>query len=178
MTIRRPSRHGGTTSTNWMPRTEPRATEYFYLSTPPNVFKDIINNLGAAGLNKEDKGYSRLVIEKPFGRDLSTAQELNRQVKEEFQEHQIYRIDHYLGKETVQNLLVMRFANSIFEPIWDRRYVDHVQITACEDLGVGSRAGYYESSGVMRDMFQNHLLQVLCLVAMEPPGGLRGQRHP
>jgi glucose-6-phosphate 1-dehydrogenase len=141
----------------------------FYLSTPPNVFKDVINNLGAAGLNKEDKGYARVVIEKPFGRDLATAQELNRQVRDVFQEHQIYRIDHYLGKETVQNLLVMRFANSIFEPIWDRRYVDHVQITACEDLGVGGRAGYYESSGVMRDMFQNHLLQVLSLVAMEPP---------
>ncbi len=141
----------------------------FYLSTPPNVFENIISNLGAAGLSEEKKGYSRIVIEKPFGHDLDSAKELNRRVKEVFQEHQIYRIDHYLGKETVQNLLVMRFANSIFEPIWDRRHVDHIQITASEDLGVGSRAGYYESSGVLRDMFQNHLFQVMCLIAMEPP---------
>ncbi len=142
----------------------------FYLSTPPNVFETIISNLGMAGLAREDKGYSRVVIEKPFGHDLESAQELNLRVREVFREHQIYRIDHYLGKETVQNLLVMRFANSIFEPIWDRRHVDHVQITASEDLGVGSRAGYYESSGVLRDMFQNHLFQVMpCLIAMEPP---------
>jgi glucose-6-phosphate 1-dehydrogenase len=141
----------------------------FYLSTPPEVFANIISNLGAAGLAKEEKGFSRIVIEKPFGRDLDSAKELNQKVKEVFLEHQIYRIDHYLGKETVQNLLVMRFANSIFEPIWDRRHVDHIQITASEDLGVGTRAGYYESSGVLRDMFQNHLFQVMCLVAMEPP---------
>ncbi len=141
----------------------------FYLSTPPNVFEMIISNLGASGLASEDKGYARIVIEKPFGRDLASARELNQKLREVFQEKQIYRIDHYLGKETVQNLLVMRFANSMFEPIWDRRYVDHVQITASEELGVESRAGYYESSGVLRDMFQNHLLQVLSLVAMEPP---------
>jgi len=141
----------------------------FYLSTPPNVFEAIVSNLGASGLSAEKRGYSRVVIEKPFGHDLESAQELNRRVKEVFREHQIYRIDHYLGKETVQNLLVMRFANSIFEPIWDRRHVDHVQITASEDLGVGSRAGYYESSGILRDMFQNHLFQVMCLIAMEPP---------
>jgi glucose-6-phosphate 1-dehydrogenase len=141
----------------------------FYLSTPPNVFESIISNLGMAGLAREDKGYSRVVIEKPFGHDLDSAKELNLHVREVFREHQIYRIDHYLGKETVQNLLVMRFANSIFEPIWDRRYVDHIQITASEDLGVGSRAGYYETSGVLRDMFQNHLFQVMCLIAMEPP---------
>ncbi|HET9869227.1 MAG TPA: glucose-6-phosphate dehydrogenase, partial [bacterium] len=141
----------------------------FYLSTPPNVFEPIISNLGAAGLNKEEKGYSRVVIEKPFGHDLLSAKELNRKVQDVFTEHQIYRIDHYLGKETVQNLLVMRFANSIFEPIWNRENVDHVQITAAEELGVGSRAGYYESSGVLRDMFQNHLFQVMCMVAMEPP---------
>ena len=141
----------------------------FYLSTPPNVFEDIISNLGAAGLAREEKGFARVVIEKPFGHDLESAEELNRKVKEVFKERQIYRIDHYLGKETVQNLLVMRFANSIFEPIWDRRYVDHVQITAAEDLGVGTRAGYYETSGVLRDMFQNHLFQVMSLVAMEPP---------
>jgi glucose-6-phosphate 1-dehydrogenase len=141
----------------------------FYLSTPPNVFEGIVSNLGASGLAREEKGFSRVVIEKPFGKDLASAQELNRKVKEVFKEKQIYRIDHYLGKETVQNLLVMRFANSIFEPIWDRRHVDHVQITASEDLGVGSRAGYYESSGILRDMFQNHLFQVMSLVAMEPP---------
>jgi glucose-6-phosphate 1-dehydrogenase len=141
----------------------------FYLSTPPNVFEPIITNLGAVGLSSEQGGYSRVVIEKPFGHDLASAQALNKHVKEVFREHQIYRIDHYLGKETVQNLLVMRFANSIFEPIWDRRHVDHVQITASEDLGVGSRAGYYESSGILRDMFQNHLFQVMCLIAMEPP---------
>ncbi|HVZ79845.1 MAG TPA: glucose-6-phosphate dehydrogenase [bacterium] len=141
----------------------------FYLSTPPNVFEPIITNLGDSGLASEERGYSRVVIEKPFGHDLASAQALNRHVKEVFREHQIYRIDHYLGKETVQNLLVMRFANSIFEPIWDRRHVDHVQITASEDLGVGSRAGYYENSGILRDMFQNHLFQVMCLIAMEPP---------
>ncbi len=141
----------------------------FYLSTPPNVFEAIISNLGAVGLSREEKGYSRIVIEKPFGHNLESAKELNVKVKEVFRENQIYRIDHYLGKETVQNLLVMRFANSIFEPIWDRRHVDHVQITASEDLGVGSRAGYYESSGILRDMFQNHLFQVMCMIAMEPP---------
>jgi glucose-6-phosphate 1-dehydrogenase len=141
----------------------------FYLSTPPNVFEPIITNLGNAGLAGEEKGYSRVVIEKPFGHDLESAKALIRHVQEVFKEHQIYRIDHYLGKETVQNLLVMRFSNSIFEPIWDRRYVDHVQITASEDLGVGSRAGYYESSGILRDMFQNHLFQVMCLIGMEPP---------
>jgi glucose-6-phosphate 1-dehydrogenase len=141
----------------------------FYLSTPPNVFEEIISNLGAAGLAKEEKGFSRVVIEKPFGHNLDSAKELNQKVREVFKENQIYRIDHYLGKETVQNFLVMRFANSIFEPIWDRRYVDHIQITASEDLGVGTRAGYYESSGILRDMFQNHLFQVMCLMAMEPP---------
>ncbi len=141
----------------------------YYLSTPPNVFETILVHLGATGLAREEKGYARVVIEKPFGRDLKSAKELNGKVRESFKENQVYRIDHYLGKETVQNLLIMRFGNSIFEPIWDRRYVDHVQITAAEDLGVGSRAGYYESSGVLRDMFQNHLLQVLSLVAMEPP---------
>jgi glucose-6-phosphate 1-dehydrogenase len=141
----------------------------FYLSTPPNLFEDILTHLGTSGLNREDKGFSRVVIEKPFGHDLPSARKLNRKVSSVFQERQIYRIDHYLGKETVQNLLVMRFANSIFEPIWDRQHVDHVQITAAEDLGVGGRAGYYEKSGVLRDMFQNHLFQLMCLIAMEPP---------
>jgi glucose-6-phosphate 1-dehydrogenase len=141
----------------------------FYLSTPPNLFEDILTNLGASGLSREDRGFSRVVIEKPFGRDLQSARELNRKAVSAFHERQIYRIDHYLGKETVQNLLVMRFANSIFEPVWDRQHVDHVQITAAEDLGVGSRAGYYEKAGVLRDMFQNHLFQLMCLIAMETP---------
>jgi glucose-6-phosphate 1-dehydrogenase len=147
----------------------------FYLSTPPDVFEPIIANLGKAGLHREEKGFSRLVLEKPFGRDLESAQYLNRKVREFFQEQQIYRIDHYLGKETVQNILVMRFGNSIFEPLWNRRYIDHVQITAAEDLGIGTRAGYYESSGIVRDMFQNHLFQVMCLVAMEPPISLEAE---
>jgi len=147
----------------------------FYLSTPPNVFEPIIANLGKTGLHREEMGFSRLVLEKPFGRDLASAQYLNRKVRDYFQERQIYRIDHYLGKETVQNILVMRFGNSIFEPIWNRRYVDHVQITAAEDLGIGGRAGYYDSAGIVRDMFQNHLFQVMCLVAMEPPISLEAE---
>ncbi len=141
----------------------------FYLSTPPEVFEDIISNLGRVELTREKKGFSRVIIEKPFGHDLASAQMLNQKIKNVFNENQIYRIDHYLGKETVQNLLVMRFANSIFEPIWNRRYIDHVQITAAEEIGIENRAGFYETSGVLRDMFQNHLFQILCLVAMEPP---------
>jgi len=147
----------------------------FYLSTPPNVFEEIIANLGRAGLHRQDPGYSRLVIEKPFGRDLDSARYLNGKVREFFEERQIFRIDHYLGKETVQNILVLRFGNTIFEPIWNRRYVDHVQITAAEELGIGSRAGYYDKSGIVRDMFQNHLFQVMCLVAMEPPISLEAE---
>ncbi len=147
----------------------------FYLSTPPNVYETVIENLGLAGLSSEARGYSRIVLEKPFGRDLESAQYLNRQVRKVFAEEQIYRIDHYLGKETVQNILVMRFGNSIFEPLWNRRYIDHVQITAAEDLGIGSRAGYYDQSGIIRDMFQNHLFQVMCLVAMEPPISLEAE---
>lgn len=147
----------------------------FYLSTPPNVFEEIIANLGRAGLHRQDQGYSRLVIEKPFGRDLDSARYLNGKVREFFDERQIFRIDHYLGKETVQNILVLRFGNTIFEPIWNRRYVDHVQITAAEELGIGSRAGYYDKSGIVRDMFQNHLFQVMCLVAMEPPISLEAE---
>ena len=147
----------------------------FYLSTPPNVFEPIIANLGQAGLHHEEQGFSRLVLEKPFGRDLASAQYLNRKVREYFEEQQIFRIDHYLGKETVQNILVMRFGNSIFEPLWNRRYVDQVQITAAEELGIGNRAGYYDSAGIVRDMFQNHLFQVMCLVAMEPPISLEAE---
>ena len=119
-----------------------------------------------------------MVIEKPFGTDLATARELNEQLHEVFAEQQVYRIDHYLGKETVQNILVLRFANAIFEPIWNRNYIDHVQITAAEELTVGHRAAYYDSVGILRDMFQNHLLQLMTFTAMEAPVAFRGRRHP
>ena len=141
----------------------------FYLSTPPSQYPEIIQQLGAAGLNRSRKGWTRIIIEKPFGHDLASAKELNRQVAKVFREDQVYRIDHYLGKETVQNILVFRFANGIFEPIWNRRYVDHVQITVAENIGLEGRAAYYEESGAIRDMVQNHVLQLLTLVAMEPP---------
>ncbi len=141
----------------------------FYLATPPDYYPEIIQQLGQAGMAKNAAGWTRIIIEKPFGRDLATAQELNRQVLQVFEENQVYRIDHYLGKETVQNILVFRLANGIFEPIWNRHYIDHVQITVAENLGVEGRGGYYETAGVMRDMIQNHMLQLLSLVAMEPP---------
>lgn len=141
----------------------------FYLSTPPSQYPEIIQRLGAAGLNKSRKGWVRIIIEKPFGHDLASARELNRQIAKVFREEQVYRIDHYLGKETVQNILVFRLANGIFEPVWNRRYVDHVQITVAENLGLEGRGGYYEESGAIRDMIQNHMLQLLTLVAMEPP---------
>ena len=142
----------------------------FYLATPPPLFSTIVKQLGEAGLNKEEEGHwSRIIIEKPFGRDLESAKALNATVAEVFKESQIYRIDHYLGKDTVQNILVFRFGNSMFEPIWNRNYVDYVEITAAESLGVGSRAGYYEGAGALRDMVANHLLQLLTLTAMEPP---------
>ncbi len=141
----------------------------FYLSTPPFLYKTIPACLAAHGLNEEKDGWRRLVIEKPFGYDLETAIELNKDIKQYFDEDQIYRIDHYLGKETVQNLLVTRFANGIFEPLWNRNYIDHVQITNAENLTVGSRGGYYDKSGALRDMFQNHLMQIVAHVAMEPP---------
>ena len=141
----------------------------FYLSTPPSQYPEIIQQLGAAGLNRNRKGWTRIIVEKPFGHDLASAKELNRQVAKVFREEQVYRIDHYLGKETVQNILVFSFANGIFEPIWNRRYVDHVQITVAENIGLEGRAGYYEESGAIRDMVQNHVLQLLTLVAMEPP---------
>src|SRR6266446_6887990 len=141
----------------------------FYLSTPPSQYPEIIHNLGAAGLNKNRKGWTRIIIEKPFGHDLPSARELNRQVAKVFREEQVYRIDHYLGKETVQNILVFRLANGIFEPVWNRRYVDHVQITVAENIGLEGRGAYYEESGAIRDMVQNHVLQLLSLVAMEPP---------
>ncbi len=141
----------------------------YYLSVAPHLFGPVVANLGSEGLAEEAGGWRRVVFEKPFGRDLASAQELDRAIHDVFQEHQIYRIDHYLGKETVQNLLVLRFANAIFEPIWNRNYIDNVQITFAETIDVGDRAGYYDGSGVIRDMIQNHLLQVLSLVAMEPP---------
>jgi glucose-6-phosphate 1-dehydrogenase len=144
-----------------------------YLSTPPQTFSDIIHCLGQAGLARQaDGSWRRIIVEKPFGHDLASAVKLNRQVLEVFQESQVYRIDHYLGKETVQNLLVFRFANAIFEPLWNRNYIDHVQITVAEEVGLSGRAGFYDSAGVMRDMFQNHLLQLLTLMAMEPPAEL------
>ena len=141
----------------------------YYLSTPPFLYKTIPACLAAHGLNKEKDGWRRLVIEKPFGYDLETAVALNKDIKQYFEEDQIYRIDHYLGKETVQNLLVTRFANGIFEPLWNRNYIDHVQITNAENLTIGSRGGYYDKSGALRDMFQNHLMQIVAHVAMEPP---------
>ncbi len=144
----------------------------FYLATPPSFYPDIIRQLGRVGLNRggrDGKGWARIIIEKPFGHDLASATALNHEVLQVFREDQVYRIDHYLGKETVQNLLVFRFANGIFEPIWNRRYVDHIQITVAESVGVEGRASYYEEAGALRDMVQSHMLQLLNLVAMEPP---------
>ena len=141
----------------------------FYLATPPSEYSDIVRHLGEAGLAHNDHGWVRIIIEKPFGRDLASARALNRDVSAVFTEDQVYRIDHYLGKETVQNLLAFRFANGIFEPIWNRQFVDSVQITAAENIGVGTRGGYYEESGALRDMVQNHIMQLLTFVAMEPP---------
>ncbi len=147
----------------------PAANRLFYLAAPPETYPVIVQRLGEAGLNHSSTGWTRLIVEKPFGRDLQSAIALNRQVHDVFAEDQVYRIDHYLGKETVQNLIVFRFANAIFEPIWNRNYIDHVQITVAETVGVESRAGYYDTAGVGRDMLQNHLLQLLTLTAMEPP---------
>ena len=142
---------------------------FYYLATAPAFFGTIIRQLGEAGLVKEDGGWRRAIIEKPFGRDYETACKLNRDVREVLAEKQIYRIDHYLGKETVQNILVFRFSNGIFEPIWNRRYIDHIQITVAETVGVEQRGGYYENSGTLRDMVPNHIFQLICLTAMEPP---------
>src|SRR4051812_39398034 len=141
----------------------------FYLSTAPTFFPVIAEALGKHGLNRNDESEVRIIIEKPFGTDLESAKELNRQVLACFDESQVFRIDHYLGKETVQNMLVLRFANMIFEPLWNRSYVDYVQITAAEDIGIGSRAGYYDKSGALRDLIQNHMLQLLMILSMEPP---------
>jgi len=144
----------------------------FYLATPPDLYSPVIEQISAIGLGRDAEqrgGWTRIIIEKPFGRDFESAQELNRQVHKVFDESQVYRIDHYLGKETVQNILVFRFGNAVFEPIWNRLYIDHVQITAAETVGVENRGGYFEKAGVIRDMFQNHLLALLCLTALEPP---------
>jgi glucose-6-phosphate 1-dehydrogenase len=149
----------------------------FYLATPPDTDTEIIYHLGGSGLARPshnngngDDSWTRLIIEKPFGHDLVSAQKLNRELGRVFRENQIYRIDHYLGKETVQNILALRFGNGIFEPLWNQKYIDHVQILVAESLGIGSRAPYYEGSGAIRDIVQNHIFQILCLVAMEPPG--------
>jgi glucose-6-phosphate 1-dehydrogenase len=145
----------------------------YYLATPPSSYSAILQNLAATGLSKEKDGcFARVIVEKPFGHDVATAVALNEQVRAAFRERQVFRIDHYLGKETVQNILALRFANGIFEPLWNEKFVDHVQITVAESIGVGSRAGYFEESGIIRDMIQNHLMQVLTLVAMEPPAAL------
>jgi glucose-6-phosphate 1-dehydrogenase len=149
-----------------------KASRVFYQATPPTLVEMIVKHLGEAGLER-DRERARIVLEKPFGRDLESARTLNETLTRVFRESQIYRIDHYLGKETVQNILAFRFANGLFEPIWDRRYIEHVQITVGERVGVEHRGGYYDHAGALRDMIQNHLLQVLCLVAMEPPVSFR-----
>ena len=148
-----------------------RGNRLFYLATQPSQFAEIVGQLGRVGLDHErhDEGWRRIVIEKPFGHDLDSAKRLNREVAKVFRESQVYRIDHYLGKETVRNLLVFRFGNGIFEPLWNRRYVDHVQITVAESIGIENRGAFYEQTGASRDVLQNHLLQLVSLVAMEPP---------
>ena len=148
----------------------------FYFSIPPSGFGALAAKLGAAGLSREDgRGFRRIVIEKPFGRNLDTARELNAALHVAFDEHQIYRIDHYLGKETVQNLLVFRFANGIFEPIWNAHFIDHVQITVAESLGIEGRSNYYEESGALRDIIQNHVMQLMAIVAMEAPSNFNAE---
>lgn len=156
-----------------------RSNRIFYLAIPPTLYQTTAGMLGRSGLALTEnggEGWCRVVVEKPFGQDLQTAVDLDRTLHEHFQEHQIFRIDHYLAKETVQNILMFRFANAIFEPIWNRRYIDHVSITAAELLGVERRSGYYEHAGVLRDMFQNHMMQLLALIAMEPPSIFEADR--
>src|SRR6266478_1743411 len=146
-----------------------RGNYFFYLATSPSFFSPVIKQLGAAGLVKEENGWRRVIIEKPFGRDYDSAKKLNKEIRQVLDEKQIYRIDHYLGKETVQNILVFRFANGIFEPIWNRRYIDHIQITVSETVGVEQRGMYYDTAGTLRDMVPNHIFQLISLTAMEPP---------
>ena len=145
------------------------ANYLFYFAIPPDLFATVADQLATSGLAREGDGWRRVIVEKPFGYDLASAQSLNARLTGGFQESQIYRIDHYLGKETVQNILAFRFANGIFEPVWNRRYVDHVQMTVAEEDGIGSRGAYYDKAGALRDIVQNHMFQVLTLVAMEPP---------
>jgi glucose-6-phosphate 1-dehydrogenase len=145
------------------------ATRVYYLATAPQFYEPVVAALGAHGMAAEEHGPRRIVVEKPFGTDLATARALNASLHAVFHEHQVFRIDHYLGKESVQNILALRFANTIFEPVWNRRYIDHVQITVAEEVKVGRRGAYYDSAGVLRDMFQNHLLQLLMVTAMEAP---------
>src|SRR5256884_1699599 len=150
-----------------------RGNRLFYLAAAADQFEPILKHLKVVGLNETCKGsWARVIVEKPFGSDLASARELNRIVRNSFTEEQTYRIDHFLGKETAQNIMVLRFANAIFAPLWNTHYIDHMQITAAETLGVGTRAGFYETAGALRDMVQNHLIQLLCLVAMEPPTDL------
>ncbi|MDQ6986354.1 MAG: glucose-6-phosphate dehydrogenase [Mariprofundaceae bacterium] len=151
---------------------EGRKNALFYLAIPPSWYECVCKNLHDAGLADESEGFRRIVVEKPFGMDLASARDLNGKLQSYFDELQIYRIDHYLGKEAVQNLMVFRFANSVLEPLWNRNYIDHVQISVSESLGIGYRAGYYENAGAFRDMIQSHLMQVMTLVAMEPPVSL------
>jgi glucose-6-phosphate 1-dehydrogenase len=148
----------------------------FYLSTAPQFFARICAKLGGAGLDRCERAETRIVIEKPFGADLASARELNACVLDVFEESQVFRIDHYLGKETVQNLLALRFANALFEPVWNRNFIDHVQITAAEEIGIEGRAGYCERAGALRDLVQNHLLQLLALLAMEAPAAFEADR--
>jgi glucose-6-phosphate 1-dehydrogenase len=147
---------------------ETKAIKIFYLAIPPSFIETVTSRIGKSGLARDRKN-TRIVVEKPFGHDLQSARELNRILEKTFYENQIYRIDHYLGKETIQNILAFRFANALFEPIWNRNYIDHVQITISEKLGVEHRGGYYDHAGALRDMIQNHILQLLCIIAMEPP---------
>jgi glucose-6-phosphate 1-dehydrogenase len=148
----------------------------FYLSTAPQFFPVIVGAIGAEGLNEADGAECRIVIEKPFGYDLASARQLNAEVLSVFHESQVFRIDHYLGKETVQNLMALRFANALFEPVWNRNFIDQVQITAAEDIGIEGRAGYYEGAGALRDLVQNHMMQLLALLAMEPPAAFEANR--
>lgn len=156
----------------WTEETGSPANYLYYLSLLPSAFAEIASNLAAVGLNHSTDGFRRLVVEKPFGYDLESGRKLNDDLHKAFEESQIFRIDHYLGKETVQNLLVMRFSNGIFEPLWNRNYIHHVEITSAESIGVEGRGGYYDGSGALRDMLQNHLLQVASFVAMEPPSSM------
>ncbi len=155
---------------------ETETNRIFYLAVPPTVYELILSNLGVSGLSQEESGFTHVAVEKPVGSDLASAQHLNTVLRGSFTERQIYRMDHYLAKETVQNILMFRFANAIFEPLWNRRYIDHVQITVAESIGIEHRAGYYEKAGVIRDMFQNHIFQLLALTAMEPPSIFESER--